>query len=402
MTRLLFTFFLALLLAHPPLVMAEEKAKPSETIAEDLSVTNKDVTGDVPFAVRSSHMMLLDGDTGTVLAQKHADEKMFPSSMSKLMTLYELFGELKKGTLQLTDQFTVSEKAWAIQGSKMWVPIHGSVAVEDLIHGIATQSGNDACIVVAEGLAGSEEAFAQRLNNTAKSIGMTGSNFVNASGWPDENHYTTAHDLVVLAQRLVNDFPEYFHYFSLPEFTYNNIRQYNRNPLLNRTSLGVDGLKTGHTEIAGYGIVLTAKHPVSGRRLILVVNGLDSTKSREQESEALLSWGFRNFETKTVVQAGQVLGSADVWLGDEEKVELTASEDVKLTVPVGKGGDVSAKLVFNSPIAAPITQGQPIGDLVISLPSGDSKNIPVLAAKSVDKKGAFARIPAVIGHWLGL
>lgn len=405
MNRLLLHVCAAWLCVASSVMAAEPKrdgVKNEGLSQEDLATTNKDVKGDVPFAVNASHMMLLDADTGTVLAQKHADEKMFPSSMSKLMTLYVLFDELKKGTLQLTDQFTVSEKAWAIQGSKMWVPIHGSVAVEDLIHGIATQSGNDACIVVAEGLAGSEEAFAQRLNDTAKAIGMTGSHFVNSSGWPDENHYTTAHDLATLGLRLASDFPEYYHYFAVPEFTYNKIRQYNRNPLLNRASLGVDGLKTGHTEIAGYGIVLSAKHPQSGRRLALVINGLESMKAREQEGEALLSWGFRNFNTTLLAKAGQVVAKAPVWLGAQDSVELSVAQDVKVTLPVTQQGGAKAVASFDAPVAAPIAQGAAIGKLLITLPSGDTREVALLATRAVEKKGAFARIPAVMAYWLGL
>lgn len=394
------TIIIGLSLGHQAFAQ-DAAAKPEAVSSEDLASTNKDVTGDVPFPVTASHMILLDADSNTLLSQKHADEKMFPSSMSKLMTLYVVFDELKKGTLKPTDEFTVSEKAWAIQGSKMFVPIHSAVKVEDLIHGIATQSGNDACIVIAEGLSGSEEAFAQRLNETAKKLGMTNSHFVNASGWPDENHYTTARDLSTLALHLIHDFPEYYTYFALPEFTYNGIRQYNRNPLLSKTGLGVDGLKTGHTEIAGYGIVLSAKHPVSGRRLVLVVNGLSSMKEREQQGEVLLNWGFRNFETATLVQAGQVVTKAPVWLGEENEVELSVGEDVKLTLPVGKASAATAKAIFESPVAAPIKQGQPIGKLVLTLPSGDTREVPLLAAKSVDSKGAFARIPAVISSWLG-
>lgn len=400
--RLLLSVFLLSSVAFHAPAFAKAKTESAPPTAEELAAINKDVVGDVPFPVPASHMILLDADSNTILAQKNADEKMFPSSMSKLMTLYVVFDELKKGTLKLTDEFTVSEKAWAIQGSKMFVPIHASVKVEDLIHGIATQSGNDACIVIAEGLAGSEEAFAVRLNETAQKLGMTNSHFVNASGWPDENHYTTARDLSTLALHLIHEFPEYYPYFSLPEFTYNNIRQYNRNPVLNRTSLGVDGLKTGHTEIAGYGIVLSAKHPVSGRRLVLVVNGLSSMKEREQQGEALLGWGFRNFETATLAQAGQVVAKAPVWLGEESEVELSVAEDVKLTLPVGKASAATAKAVFESPVPAPITQGQPIGKLIITLPSGDMRDVPLLAAKAVDSQGAFARIPSVIAHWLGL
>ncbi|MBN8543084.1 MAG: D-alanyl-D-alanine carboxypeptidase [Alphaproteobacteria bacterium] len=344
-----------------------------------------------------SHMILLDATTGTILKEKNSGEKMFPSSMSKLMTEYMVFDELKKGTLQLTDTFTVSENAWRIQGSKMFVPIGEQVGVEDLIRGISIQSGNDACVVVAEGLAGSEAAFADRMNAKAKELGMTDSNFVNASGWPDENHYTTAADLAILGKALIRDFPEFYHYFSEREFTYNGIRQYNRNPLLGR--LGVDGLKTGHTEIAGYGIVLTAKEPVTERRLVLVVNGLKSMKEREQVGEYLLTWGFRNFENITLAKKDQPIIEANIFLGKADKVALTVREDVLVTLPKTEREKVSIKATYQGPLQAPITAGAEVGTLVISLPNGSKQEVPLVAAAAVEKKGIFARIPDVIGSW---
>lgn len=368
---------------------AHAQTSPEVPVAGD--ATPVDVS-DLP-----SHMILLDATTGTILKEKNSSERMFPSSMSKLMTEYMVFDELKKGTLQLTDSFTVSENAWKIQGSKMFVPIGEQVGVEDLIRGIAVQSGNDACVVIAEGLAGSEAAFAERMNVKAKELGMTSSNFVNSSGWPDENHYTTAADLATLGKALMRDFPEFYHYFSEREFTYHGIRQYNRNPLLGR--LGVDGLKTGHTEIAGYGIVLTAKEPVTERRLVLVVNGLKSTKEREQVSEYLLTWGFRNFENVTLAKKDHAIIEADVFLGKTEKVALTVREDVLITLPKTEHEKVTIKATYQGPLRAPIMIGDEVGTLVIHLPNGSTKEVPLVTAAAIEQKGMFARIPDVIRSW---
>lgn len=381
------TLLLAAFLMLQP-AMAQEAPEPEVPVVEPSD----------PLAVNTnaSNMLLLDATTGTVLAGKASNERMFPSSMSKLMTLYMVFDELKRGTLQLTDNFTVSERAWRIQGSKMFVPLGEQVSVEELIRGISIQSGNDACIVIAEGLAGSEEAFADRLNAKAKELGMTGSHFVNSSGWPDENHYTTAHDLAVLGTRLVNDFPEYYHYLAEREFTYHNIRQYNRNPLLGR--LGVDGMKTGHTEAAGYGIVISAKDPTE-RRLILVVNGLNSMKEREQESEHLLTWGFRNFENIPLVTPGKTIIEADVFAGKAAKVALTTREPLVVTLPKVKRDGVSIKATYQGPLTAPVKTGEEVGTLIITLPNGDVKQVPLVAAADVEAKGFFARIPAAISSW---
>jgi D-alanyl-D-alanine carboxypeptidase (penicillin-binding protein 5/6) len=350
----------------------------------------------------AQQMVLIDIDTDTVLAQKDADARMYPSSMTKLLTLYVIFERLKEGSVKLTDRFTVSEKAWRMQGSKMFVPIGAEVTVEDLVRGISVQSGNDACIVIAEGLAGSEEQFAKLMNDTAAKLGMTQSHFMNASGWPDENHYTTARDLAVLGERIVNDFPEYHHYASEPEFTYNNIRQYNRNLLLSRQDLGVDGLKTGHTDIAGYGIVVSAVDPGTKRRMVLVVNGLDSEKARAEEAAKLVTYGFRQFDTVSFVKAGDPVLEIPVWLGEKDSVVATVPADAKMTLPrLGREG-ITFKAVYDGPVAAPIKQGQDIGRLEVSV-AGQAgvKSYPLVAASAVERKSAFARIPTVIMSWMG-
>ncbi|MFO0069930.1 MAG: D-alanyl-D-alanine carboxypeptidase family protein [Alphaproteobacteria bacterium] len=361
-----------------------------------VAVAGENAGGMTP-PTNASNMLLMDATTGAVLAEKNSTTRMFPSSMSKLMTEYLLFEELKRGSLKLTDTFFVSENAWRIQGSKMFVPLGGQVTVEELIRGITIQSGNDACVVVAEGLAGSEAAFAQRLNAKAKEIGMQNSNFVNSSGWPDENHYTTAADLAKLASRMIADFPEYYHYFSEKEFTYNNIRQYNRNLLLGRG--GVDGLKTGHTEIAGYGIVLSAREPGTDRRLILVINGLSSMKEREREGEFLLNWGFRNFENVTLASPGQVVTEAPVFLGKSSSVGLATEAPLVVTLPKVNAAEVKIKARFNAPITAPVAAGQPAGELIVTLPNGSEQVVSLVTVSAVARKNAFARIPETIRSW---
>ena len=247
--------------------------------------------------------------------------------------------------MKLTDTFHVSQKAWAIQGSKMFVDIDSDVKVEDLIRGMIIQSGNDACVVVAEGLAGSEEAFAERMNEKAKEIGLTGSNFRNSTGWPDPNHYMTAKDIAVLVTRLIRDFPEYYHYFAEKEFTWHGIKQGNRNPLLYRTGSGVDGLKTGHTEEAGFG--LTASAVRDGRRIVMVVHGLTGMQERADEAGQLLDWAFRETGNYTVATKGAVLAEAPVEYGETKTVPLTVAQDLVLTLPKADREKVTAKAVVN-------------------------------------------------------
>jgi serine-type D-Ala-D-Ala carboxypeptidase (penicillin-binding protein 5/6) len=334
--------------------------------------------------------VLVDSETGTVLLDKNGSEQMPPSSMSKLMTAYVTFSALKDGTLKLTDTFPVSERAWRMQGSKMFVELGGQIPVQDLLQGVIVQSGNDACVVLAEGIAGSEDAFADRLNAKAKELGLTGSHFVNATGWPDDGHLMTAKDLAILAERLINDFPEYYHYFSEKEFTWHGITQGNRNPLLYR-NIGVDGLKTGHTEIAGYGLTASAER--GGRRLILVVNGLPDMQARADETARLLDWGFHTFDTYTLFKAGQELDKAKVYLGTSDTVPLLLTKDVRMTLNRMTRKDVTAQVVLSEPLPAPVQRGGQIGTLKVTIPdTQQTVEFPLIAGADVDRLGFFARV----------
>jgi serine-type D-Ala-D-Ala carboxypeptidase (penicillin-binding protein 5/6) len=343
-----------------------------------------------PIATNAKHLYIVDFQTGSVLYDKMGEERLAPASMSKLMTVYMLFDALKRGDVKLTDTFHVSQKAWAMQGSKMFVDIDSDVKVEDLIRGMIIQSGNDACIVVAEGLAGSEEAFAERMNKKAKEIGLTGSNFTNSTGWPDPNHYMTAKDIEVLSDRLIRDFPEYYPYFSEHEFTWHGIKQGNRNPLLYRTGSGVDGLKTGHTEDAGFGVSATAVR--DGRRIIMVVHGLTGMQERADEAGQLLDWAFRETGNYTVATKGSVLAEAPVEYGDSKAVPLTVSQDLLLTLPKGDREKVTAKAVVNTPIVAPIAAGQEVGKLIVTVPNMPEFTYPLVAAQDVPEVGLGGRI----------
>lgn len=335
--------------------------------------------------------LLIDLSTHTVLFEKNADERMPPSSMSKIMTIYEVFEAMRSGRVTMDSKLPVSERAWRMQGSKMFVELNAQIRVEDLIKGVIVQSGNDACIVLAEGLAGTEEAFAAQLNVRGKEMGLSGSHFVNSNGWPDPNHYTTARDLARLAQHTIEDFPEYYSFFSVKEFTYHNIKQGNRNPLLYRSSIaGVDGLKTGHTEAAGYG--LTASAIREGRRLVLVLNGLPSMQARADESARLIEWGFREFETYALVKAGDVVETLPVWLGAEPQVKVTVPEELKVTFPRAGRPNMKVALVANAPLAAPIAKGQEVGKIVISGPGFPTKEVPAVAAADVAQKNIFGRM----------
>ena len=343
-----------------------------------------------PIATNAKHLYIVDFQTGSVLYDKMGSERLAPASMSKLMTVYMLFDALKRGDVKLTDTFHVSEKAWAMQGSKMFVDIDSDVKVEDLLRGILIQSGNDACIVVAEGLAGSEEAFAERMNKKAKEIGLTDSNFTNSTGWPDPNHYMTARDIEILSEHMIRDFPEYYPYFSEKEFTWHGIKQGNRNPLLYRTGSGVDGLKTGHTEEAGFGISASAVR--DGRRVMMVVHGLTGMQERADEAGQLLDWAFRETGNYTVATKGSVLAEAPVEYGDSLTVPLTVAQDLLLTLPKGDREKVTAKAVVNTPIVAPLASGQEVGKLIVTVPNMPEFTYPLVAAKDVPEVGIGGRI----------
>jgi D-alanyl-D-alanine carboxypeptidase (penicillin-binding protein 5/6) len=285
------------------------------------------------------------------------------------MTVYKLFERLKDGGLSLTDTFRVSEKAWRKRGSKMFVALKSRVKVEDLIRGIIVQSGNDAAIVAAEGLSGSESAFANSLNETARNLGMTKSNFVNSSGWPDPGHETTARDLAILTRATIVNFPNFYHYYNEKTFTYNGIKQANRNPTIYR-DIGADGLKTGHTEAGGYGLAASAKR--KDRRLILVINGLPSKKSRRIEPEKLFDWGFREFDNYSLFKAGQIVTKAKVWMGENSSIPLLIKKDLVLTLPRKARKGMKVKVFLRSPIAAPILKDTALATLKIEIPGKEN------------------------------
>lgn len=333
--------------------------------------------------------ILIDADTKTVLMEKNSQEQMPTSSMSKVLTAYMVFEGLKEGRITLDSTYTVSEKAWRIQGSKMFVPLNEQVKVGDLLQGVIVQSGNDACIVLAEGLAGSEEAFAENMNKKALSFGMKNSRFMNASGWPDPNHYSTAYDLALLAYHLIHDFPEHFHYYSQKDYTYNGIKQGNRNPLLYR-NIGADGLKTGHTEEGGYGLIGTAIQ--NGRRLILVVNGLASMQERADESARLMSWGFTNFQYLNLYKAGEEVEKAKVWMGVKQSVALVVKDDVKALYNINERDKLQVKAVIKEPVQAPVAKGTQIGVLKIKMGEFPEREVALYAGEDVAKLGLFQRM----------
>ena len=333
-----------------------------------------------------------DVGTGTVLLQKNADEQIHPASMSKLMTVYMLFEAVRDGRLQMDTRLPVSTKAREMKGSTMFLNERDRPTVEELIKGIIVLSGNDACVVVAEGLAGTEEAFARQMNDRAKSLGMTQSHFANASGWPDPQHVMSAHDLGILAEHLVDDFPELYKYFAVTEFPFDNrapSNRHNRNPLL-KLGIGADGLKTGHTQEAGYGLVGSA---VQGdRRVIFVITGLDTEKARAEESERIAAWAFRDFTMKEVVPQGETVASVPVWLGSKSQVALTTQNGLNVLMPIGAESGVTAEAVFTGPIEAPIAKGAQLGTLQIQIPGVGPANVPLVAAEKVAAAGFVGRL----------
>lgn len=339
--------------------------------------------------------ILLDYDTGTILYQKDADKPMPPASMTKIMTVFMAFERLKDGRLSMDDTIAISEKAWRKGGSKMFVKVNTRVAVHDILHGIIVQSGNDAAIALAEALGGTEEAFAEEMTRRAHEIGLTSSTFRNATGWPDPEHRTTAHDLSRLAVETIRRFPEYYPIYSETKFTYNKIKQGNRNPLLYK-NMGADGLKTGHTEAAGYG--LTASAVRNGRRLVLVVNGLGSVAARSRESEALLDWGFREFDNYNLFEKGAIVADADVWLGNAKTVPLVTDSDVLLTLKRSSRQKMKVSVVYEGPVPAPIAAGTQLAMLKVSAPDMDDVTIPLYAAEDVDQLGVFGKVGAAVEY----
>jgi D-alanyl-D-alanine carboxypeptidase (penicillin-binding protein 5/6) len=351
--------------------------------------------GNVDVLARQA--LVVDFETGATLLEKNADDRMPPSSMSKLMTMYVVFDRLKQGRLQLDQMLPVSERAWRMGGSKMFVDIGQQVRVEDLIRGVIVQSGNDACIVLAEAISGSEQQFAELLNETGRRIGLTNSNFRNSTGWPDPEHRMTARDLSILARRLITDFPDHYRFYNERSFRFANISQDNRNPLLSRVA-GADGLKTGHTEEAGYG--LTGSAIRDGRRVILVVNGLLSMRARAEESERLMEWAFREFEAVTLFRAQDTVQDVPVYLGERRTVPMVGGRDITLTLPRRWRDRLEVRVRYQAPLTAPVMRGQTIGELQVAGQGVPTLSVPLVAGADVEKLGLLPRIPAVIGRWV--
>ena len=338
-----------------------------------------------------------DMTTNTVLMDKNGDVPLPPSSMSKLMTIYMLFEALRSGQVTMETTFAVSEKAWKMGGSKMFVEPADRPTVNDLIHGIIINSGNDACVVVAEGLAGSEDEFAKQMTARAATLGLKNSTFVNSSGWPDPRHLMSAQDLGILAVHLIKEFPEYYAFFAMSGFNYKDrvpSNGNNRNPMLRVEADGAwvaDGLKTGHTQDGGYGLVGSAVHK-DGRRIIVVLNGIDSDANRARESEAIATWAFRQFALKTVAKAGAQVAQADVFLGDAKTVGLEPATDLRLLLPALAQAEISADVVYQGPIKAPITKGTKLAELVVHIPGLPDGRVDLVASSDVGPAGFMSRV----------
>lgn len=349
------------------------------------------------FETRATHAWVYDITTHTVLMDKNGEEAVPPASMSKLMTLNMLFEALKDGRVTMDTAFSVSTHAKSMTeqgGSTMYLQESDRPTVNDLIHGIIVNSGNDACVVVAEGLAGTEEAFAAQMTERAKALGLEQSTFANASGWPDPDQRMSMKDLGLLGVRLIEQFPEYYPVFSQTEFNYKNrapANANNRNPLL-KLNIGADGLKTGHTEEAGYGMVGSVKQ--GDRRIIFAISGLASDKERAEEAERIATWAFRQFALKTVVKAGTHIADADVYLGDAPKVGLVPTADLTLLLPALAQDALAAEVVYTGPLQAPIAKGTRLAELIVHLPDMPDAHVDLVAEADVAKAGFLARLMA--------
>ncbi|MFT5540395.1 MAG: D-alanyl-D-alanine carboxypeptidase (penicillin-binding protein 5/6) [Alphaproteobacteria bacterium] len=359
------------------------------------AVTLPAKAADIETTAKQAYM--IDADTGTVLLNKNGAVPVPPSSMSKMMTVYMAFDKIKQGSLSLKDTFLVSETAWRKGGSKMFVEVGKRIPVGDLLRGIIVQSGNDASIVIAEGLAGNEDAFAELANQKAKEMGLNDSHFVNASGWPAEGHVMSARDLATLSLRTIKNFPELYKIYAEKSFKWHGIRQPNRNPLL-RMAIGADGLKTGHTEAAGFGLAASAVR--KDRRLILVLNGMGSMRERSQESARLMDWGFREFNNYTLFRKGDTVEAAAVWLGKEASVPLVIDHDLTITLPRRARRNAKITVAYTSPIAAPIAQGKELAVLTIAVPDTPPIKIPLKAGKTVEQLRFMGRISTAISYLL--
>jgi len=368
-------------------------------LATALALSLAPVTA-LAFDTSAKAAYVLDQSTGTVLLAKNANDPLPPASMSKLMTLYVAFEAVRDGRLTLDEQLPVSTHAMSYGGSTMFLDTNDRVRVEDLLRGIIVLSGNDACAVLAEALSpdGTEPGFARYMTKRAKQLGMMNSTFTNSNGWPQAGHRMSVHDLAILASRLIRDFPEFYPLFAETEFAFDGrapSNTQNRNPLLS-LDIGADGLKTGHTAEAGYGLVGSARQ--GDRRVIFVISGLDSNAKRAEEAEAIVNWSFRQFAEKTIARAGTPIAQADVWMGGEPTVGLVPAEDLTILLPVLSNGPLKAEVVYTGPIKAPIAQGQELAELVLTPEGLPEMRLPLVAQSYVPKGGFFIKVATAASH----
>ena len=376
---------------HAP---APKPARPPHSAQSSLPTASPANTPLGPVDTTAQWAVIIDFATLATLLDKDADTEVPPSSMTKLMTMYIVYSRLAAGRMKLTDELLVSEKAWRMGGSKMFVQVGASVTVEDLIRGIIVNSGNDACVVLAEAISGSEEQFADLMNQTAKQLGLAHSHFLNATGWPADGHYMSCRDIAMVAWHIIHDFPQYYHYDALKTFKYNNISQDNRNPLVMRGT--ADGLKTGHTEAGGYGLVASSER--NGRRIILVLNGMATMRERAEEGERLMDWAFANFEDVTLFRAADVVDRAPVYLGTAPTVPLVMGKDLVLTMPHGWRQSAQVKLSYQSPIVAPVAQGTVVGKLIVGGQGVPAAEWPLVTGAAVPRVSLPGRAIAVLLH----
>src|SRR5210317_1951954 len=363
-------------------------------------VPNANTARPVPAApqIGAKSFLLMDFNSERILVEENADMRVEPASITKLMTAYVVFAELDQGNITLEETVTVSEKAWRTGGSRMFIDPKMQVSVEDLVRGMVIQSGNDASVALAEHVAGSEEAFAALMNHYAEQLGMPSTNFRNATGLPDPDHYTTARDIAVLSAATIRDFPDYYPWYSEKEFTFNSIRQHNRNTLLWRDP-AIDGLKTGHTEAAGYCLASSAKR--DGMRLVSAVMGSSSESSRASETQTLLNYGFRFFETVQLYQAGQELTRARVWKGLAEEVSLGLAEEMFVTIPSGRYDDLEAQVQMQPQLTAPLASGATVGQINVKLGEDTVASRDLITLAAVEEAGFFGSAWDGLQLWFG-
>ncbi|HBH35872.1 MAG TPA: serine-type D-Ala-D-Ala carboxypeptidase [Gammaproteobacteria bacterium] len=346
--------------------------------------------------INASGYLLIDVESRQALSEHNADARLEPASLTKIMTAHVVFSEIKAGRISLQDMVLISEKAWKMKGSKMFIEVNKEVTVEKLLKGLIIQSGNDAAVALAEHVAGSEEAFAELMNKHAAQLGMNGTNFANASGMPNENHYTTPRDIALVTESTILEFPEYYKWYAEKEYTFNKITQSNRNRLLWQDE-SVDGVKTGHTQAAGYCLVSSAKR--DGSRLVAVIMGTKSDSARVVESRKLLNWGFRFFETSTLFKQGDEIKSVRIWKGEADNLSVGVGDDILIRYPRDLKDKLKAKLSMSTPLVAPVSKGERVGSIDVMLEDDKLKTVPLIALEEVKEAGIFGWLVDTLLLW---